>query len=547
MIMRKKDSSETGNTKSGSKLRIFLLLSVLLFTAVYYGISKYLQWNNPQRGSTGIVTFIEPAEVDKLIQTVLSAPPNEMRSALNDGYRLKPDRRFLLAVAEVHHFFSKERQEDVSVKFENGNWNLRYRGLNVATVPELPDFSNFMTALAEWIKQLQQKYPMKLSKEASLPIEAIEIEKRLEKFLISEAMEAMQLAQTLWSEGNRHPVFLRYATQALTTIAFQGLDRLEIADMVPAKALAFLALTKNLTAQNVISEECLISDVMKYSAQSVKQAELLTEENLVRIYVTQDNEKLKKAAMADGNDFKARYFWLQHLGLKGDKNGWLKWLETGFKDMGLSATILKTALELTNSMDKHAFPRVLRELVFFDLSQPNQDGILEKEVLQDIHSYLKNLAYYEVLSAALGHKGITEEELIDEFESNLKVSEKKYKGPFLDAEVYRAHFQGLFYSSLYIESLYYIDSRSSTEQAATFVRQLGYENVPLSIRFPNFINKVLKMWNEGGSIFAFFGKIIKTIYLETIGTIESIFIPLFEMVFKSSLRLGRILRDGMAT
>src|SRR5258706_11064244 len=49
--------------------------------------------------------------------TVLETSPEQMRTALVNAYRLKPDARFLGAIREVHHFLTGQPYGSVEVEF----------------------------------------------------------------------------------------------------------------------------------------------------------------------------------------------------------------------------------------------------------------------------------------------------------------------------------------------------------------------------------------------------------------------------------------------
>lgn len=71
--------------------------------------------------------------------SVMQVPPQDMRKALAASYRLKPDRRFLLAIGDIHQFLSGQPAQQADAEFKETGWEIRYRGDIVGDVPELPD------------------------------------------------------------------------------------------------------------------------------------------------------------------------------------------------------------------------------------------------------------------------------------------------------------------------------------------------------------------------------------------------------------------------
>ena len=80
-----------------------------------------------------------PARLDKIIPSVMTGPPEKMHEAMLAAYRLKPDRRFRLAVAQLHSLFTGEDMVRTEVTFHNGRWRVHYKGTEVGLLPELPD------------------------------------------------------------------------------------------------------------------------------------------------------------------------------------------------------------------------------------------------------------------------------------------------------------------------------------------------------------------------------------------------------------------------
>jgi len=198
--------------------------------------------------------------------SVLEVPPERMQSALHNAYRLRPDARFLLAVQEVYWFMTGQPEGDVQLGFRDARWRVSCGNSEVGEVPEFPDFGDFLSVLSAWITRLNQLHPLRLAPGGQNHDAAID--QQLERFFAPEAISALRQANRLWLQGERQPTLLQAATRAMVLLALQSLDETESADIVPAKALALLALTKTLTPYPVTREECLLSQVMGYSLSS---------------------------------------------------------------------------------------------------------------------------------------------------------------------------------------------------------------------------------------------------------------------------------------
>src|SRR5438876_1013128 len=72
----------------------------------------------------------------------------------DDPYRLEPDARVLLAVADLHHLVTGAPREDAHAVFGGGAWRVRYRGLEVGVLPEFPEFGDLEGLLRHWALSL---------------------------------------------------------------------------------------------------------------------------------------------------------------------------------------------------------------------------------------------------------------------------------------------------------------------------------------------------------------------------------------------------------
>lgn len=121
--------------------------------------------------------------------SVFDVPPQEMRKALVEGYRLAPDARFLLAVGEVHHLITGKPKGSAQAEFRDGGWRIHYAGLEVGALPEFPDFADFMATLSEWGRMLQKENPSSLSAANS---SSAAVKAQLDQFFVPHLMAALR-------------------------------------------------------------------------------------------------------------------------------------------------------------------------------------------------------------------------------------------------------------------------------------------------------------------------------------------------------------------
>lgn len=437
------------------------------------------------------------APSQKKPESVLDVPPESMRDFLADAYRLQPDRRFLMAVAEAHAFLYGQRREKVSAVFKSGQWEICYRNKVVGTLPELPDFKDAMTLLSQWVKTLQQRYPLNLAL-SSQTIDP-EIDRQREKFLAPNVATAMQKTDAAWEKGRHSQALLYSGTRSLVFLAVQGMDRMETADILPAKALALLAITKTLTGYNVDHEESLLAYTLGYSGHAIAVGNKLMVTDAVRLYVNREGDPLKKIAEAPGASAESRYLYLLRLVESKKAEAFLAWAKDHFSDTCLSLPVYKAGLDLNAFSLTPIFAEALPRLVLLSLAQEveSMPDLIElaKNSRNNVYSDKELKDIILAMSATISAKQST---MIDHFESGLRLLEKKYTGPFLDAETYKAYYTGYFFSSLHDLGLHYLDELSSVESAKQYAAMLGKTDTGIAADFRQWYH-TLSQSKEGKS------------------------------------------------
>lgn len=251
---------------------------------------------------------VKPSDVTAGLKTssVLEVEPEKMRTVLTQSYRLSPDRRFLLAVALIHSFFTREDIAPVKADFVDGSWHVSYLGKSVGSLPELPNFGELMSMLESWTKSLQAQMPLQWGPSLAAS-DFSEIQNQLNDFQYSSNLAALHKIDGLWNSGGPRPELLATAARALVSVAIQVLDHLETGDQLQAKAVAVLALAKTLTDDKSLRNECLLSYTMDYSSHAVELAKMLPEDDQARLYVLHNDQRLEKIALQDSAPKEARY------------------------------------------------------------------------------------------------------------------------------------------------------------------------------------------------------------------------------------------------
>src|SRR5688572_22279779 len=120
-----------------------------------------------------------------------------LKQTMVDAYKLKPDRRLLSALADVHHILTGKPRDKVNSQLESGRWLISYGGQPVGTLPQLPSFADVAGLTTKWAASLLP--PAEPVSNVKLdPSPAI-----TSVGDVNQAMAELAVANKLWREGDR--------------------------------------------------------------------------------------------------------------------------------------------------------------------------------------------------------------------------------------------------------------------------------------------------------------------------------------------------------
>ncbi len=181
------------------------------------------------------IVFTDPAP-----PSILEVPAAQMPEALKQFYVLKPDRRFLGAVAELHRLLSGDAADTVRVSRQGDRWVIAYAAERVGDLPDLPGFAEGSALLHSWAKRLLERYPLDTAG-APTGQERDTVAALLARLDASQLGAALRVVDAGWRR-NRHAAWLPLAASGLVLLATQ-LPKVDVVgDPLVARALASVAL-----------------------------------------------------------------------------------------------------------------------------------------------------------------------------------------------------------------------------------------------------------------------------------------------------------------
>jgi len=286
------------------------------------------------------------AAVQPVARAVVNTPtpeplvsPSQWREDLRAAYRLRPDARFLLAAGEIDRLavlVSAPPAKPVpprapaDAEFADGRWIVRSDGAVLGELPELPDFPDLLALL---VAQAKKKLPAGQSSAGADDAPP-------KSFLMPELVADLQAAEPAMAGGRFAP-----AARAWARLAFQMPDPIQLAPLIPARALALLAAARSRDPRACVEEETLLASSLGYTRHAERLAAVLPAGSPVRDFVAADPRAIADAASRDGASTTARYLAIRRATSRAEKGAWTE-ARQRFLPGNDSVAVIATALDI---------------------------------------------------------------------------------------------------------------------------------------------------------------------------------------------------------
>ena len=289
----------------------------------------------------------KPTPRPKIVRSmspVLDVQPERMREALHASYRLRPDARFLTAVAEVPRLLGSPEKGVVDATFESGRWTVRYGERVVGALPELPGFGDYLRILTGWVRD-RESAAKRWRKGPGNPAAP---DDRGEGFLWPRAVEALRDVDRRWRTSGGAVALSAEAARCLARLSFQMSDDLEIGDLLPARGLAALAIARAADARSLRREELLLSHAMGYTRHAADVGSSLAPGDPLRLFTEMADAALAARAAQTGSSAETRYLALERVASRDEYSEWVTARERLFgadDEVGLAPAVLHVRLQ----------------------------------------------------------------------------------------------------------------------------------------------------------------------------------------------------------
>jgi len=220
--------------------------------------------------------------------------PAEVPAAVEATYRLTPDRRVLMAVADIYEFSTGIEAPTINVDFAGGKWHIRCAGMEVGTLAELATFHDELDFLTQWSARLRSQRstapPMPQAILAS-------VDRDIDAFAPPNLFAAIDRIAKYTSGQSLDGLSAARAAHATTLLSSQVNDWFAFSDPLLSRALALVAIAKQIDARNCADDETMIADLLGYSKEGASRPSALPAPAR-RDWLTK-RETLQRATLSD--------------------------------------------------------------------------------------------------------------------------------------------------------------------------------------------------------------------------------------------------------
>jgi hypothetical protein len=408
--------------------------------------------------------------------------PRGLAAASRALERLAPDRRFLLALDQVDRIFDgASTSHAVARPTTDGTWSVETTDKSgamtaVAQLPDDADFEPLMDAVAAYAARhaLPATTP-KSSAPRPLPAEVVEIP------IAHRAVAALAAADAAWKKPSDRPLAARRATSALVGLFFGTYDKIEIADELPARAIATAAIARALGARPSASVEALLARLLGYGAAGIRLAPD-TATDAAAAYAAWDDVRLLKIART--SPF-GKVAWLRRLVLQDDSPAARAWIERELPRERMTVPVMAiqsmahAQLETDAALAAQFPPIALAEAMDASGDLAHESGPAHERAIAALAG---TAGSFDAATAALG---TSRSGILLAYDKAVAALPRR-EGPFRDSGFERDYLDTNMVSAMTAIQQYYAQSLGSPTAAADWANGLAEPVAPRTQAFRTF-------------------------------------------------------------
>ena len=398
-------------------------------------------------------------------EEVVSVPLDRARQVLRASRTLRPDRRFLLAAAELVRLRDGRPPQPVRVSLTSEGWRAQVGGESVGTLTVVPSFEEARGLLRRWALQCLPEW----RRPGQEPGGLAELERQASDPFGDGPIRALEKSESLWKKGIRHPRLLDVAGSASVSLLAQSLDQLQMTDLLQAKALALLAAHESISGPQP-ERAAFLARWMGYGAEADVLASKVPERSPVRLWVLDQQEDLRKNAEGTAATPFGQYLYLLRVAEKEGLAGWARALADQRQPVPDGLPLIRTALEAPDFGPDLENARALLYALEAEISQNSRAAAF----WQELRRRLLETPSSRLIAGLLGLLDTNRRTPVPILEGFERALQRRLpaSGAFWNPETAGMYYRSLFYSALYTIGTYQLDRRASAPDAIEFADSL---------------------------------------------------------------------------
>jgi len=381
--------------------------------------------------------------------SLLPLDPYARRAAMADALRLRPDRRFLLAAAQIQQLTGSPASA-AEARFEGGRWRLTAGADSLGDLPDLPDYPELMRPMVA----LAQKQLLAAPLQGTAAVgsdEALQWE--------PDARAALPTQLERWNGGQRTAATLHLAARAAAALCFYQVDALETDDALASRAIALVALDTAAGKAQTAGEQAVLASALGYARAARELGARLGGDSSLRYFLAGDDARLRENAFLREAGAPDRYLRLRRALQRHDEDDANQFLDSyqGTERLDLAVLML-----LLRERRMEHFAPVAFALPVFVLAAA--EGVPVRAPTQDRQSDTVHAALLS--TAAVLH--------LESGSLSQRLEEALSK---VDADV-RGYLRAAWLSALRRQGEYLADAQGNRDATARFVEGLAKDPAP---------------------------------------------------------------------
>ena len=418
-----------------TRITILILLGLVLVLALLL----YLPVRRPEASAPVAArpAKVGAAELDSFFTWHEVASFSEARAMLRNAYRLRPDGRFLRAVADVPVLAGARLPGSVSANWDGCTWWVRCGADTVGILPAYPTYADARALLEAWAGRWT---PAGADTPGTATTDSP-----------ADPLATLSALDARWKSGDRGAPLQAAGGEALAWLVFaNSADVTRQSDLFAGRALAALALA-NRGGVTTLRTHVLIARLLGYEREAAALAAALPVSDPRRAWAMRDTAALERLVKPGAAALEARLLALHAIAAAGSTG---LWHDRVWRDFGANEPGQRLALATGFGLRSFSLAEPLSEATAYGTA-------LETQRWTGADTAKVRRAFLDGGIAAA-------------FERLLLRGGPRAGGPFLDAAVVQAHARAQLYTALTVDGLHLshalFDESGARDEARWFGR-----------------------------------------------------------------------------